>query len=278
MLVACFGMAVKAVPAYALMEARPLPTDSRIQTVIYNPNEVYKFTGHYGYQSAIEFAEGEQIATVSVGDSQAWLITPSGSRIFLKPIAQNAVTNMTVITDKRIYYFELHPEETDNIRAKDMVFALRFGYAGEGINDVLSNYLDPVPDPDIDNEPGKYNFNYAITGSDLIAPLRIFDDGQFTYFQFKNKNADIPAFFLVAKDGSESLINFRTRGDYIVVERVTSQFTLRHGTVDVVCVYNEASPLSKTSAGKQAPAQQAAPPAAGTQDTRSGITRPPARR
>jgi type IV secretion system protein VirB9 len=234
---------VTPVPAYALQTAHAIATDSRIRTVRYSPNEVYQFIGHYGYQSAIELEEGEKIQTVSVGDSIAWLINPSANRIFLKPIEQNAMTNMTVITDKRTYLFELHAEETKDIRDKNMVFAYRFIYPQADSSAVDFSQMDSVPD--IEKEPEKYNFNYSIRGSNVIEPIRIFDDGEFTYFEFKDKNAEIPAFFRVNSSGDEELINFRKRGNYIVVERVASRFTLRRGP-DIICVYNEAMPMAMT--------------------------------
>ena len=145
---------------------------------------------------------------------------------------------MTVITSAHTYLFELHARETDDIEDQNMVFVMRFVYPGSEGGDAVSHYLDSVPSPDLENNPEKYNFNYTIAGSDEVAPIRIFDDGEFTFFQFRNKNADVPAFFMVDNQGNESIINYRTRGDYIVIERVAGKFTLRHGT-DIVCVFNE---------------------------------------
>lgn len=226
--------------ALALQEPRPVATDNRIRTVRFSPNEVFKFLGHYGYQSSIEFSPEEVIQTVSVGDSIAWLIDPAKDRLFIKPIEQDAMTNMTVITDQRTYHFELHARETENIQDNDMVFVLRFVYPDDDMA-ALNVGTDPVPD--YMAEPERFNFNYTIQGPDLIAPLRIFDDGEFTYFEFRDKNADLPAFFHVDAQGNEELVNFRTRGDYIVVERVSSVFTLRRGAY-VACVFNEARPMS----------------------------------
>ncbi len=227
-------------PVWALQSSRPIATDSRIRTVRYSPNEVYQFIGHYSYQSAIEFEAGETIQTVSVGDSTAWMVNPSGNRLFLKPIEQNALTNMTVITDKRSYLFELHAEETTDIRDKDMVFSYRFAYPQSDASAIDFSAQEAFPD--IEGEPEKFNFNYSIRGSSLIEPVRIFDDGEFTYFEFRDRNAEIPAFFHVGATGDEQLINFRKRGNYIVVERVSSRFTLRRGP-DIICVYNEKMPM-----------------------------------
>lgn len=227
--------------AQALQEPRPIATDSRIRTVRYSPNEVYQFVGHYGYQSTIEFAVDEKVLTVSIGDSISWMINPSGNRIFLKPIEQNALTNMTVITDRYTYLFELHAEETQDIRDPNMVFVMRFVYPQSDANSVDFSQFEPMPD--FEKHPEKYNFSYTIRGSNVIEPVRIFDDGQFTFFEFRDKNAEIPAFFRVDSAGNEELVNFRKRGDFIVVERVTSRFTLRRGA-DILCIYNEKMPMT----------------------------------
>lgn len=229
-------IAFAAAPAMALQEPRPIATDSRIRTVRYSPNEVYQFIGHYGYQSAIEFETGETIQTVSIGDSVSWMVNPAGNRLFLKPIDQNALTNMTVITDKRSYLFELHAEETQDIRDKEMVFVMRFTYPQADQSQMDFTTFESFPD--IEKEPEKYNFRYSIRGSSVIEPIRIFDDGQWTYFEFRDKNADLPAFFHVDSANNEEMINYRKRGNYIVVERVSPRFTLRRGP-EILCVYNE---------------------------------------
>jgi len=234
-------MLMMVVPAaHAVQEPRPLATDSRIRTVRYSANEVFQFIGHYGYQSTIEFEEDEKVLTVSVGDSLAWMLNPSGNRLFLKPIEQNALTNMTVITDKRSYLFELHASETTSIRDENMVFVLRFIYPQNDLGAVDFTQFEAMPD--IEKEPEKFNFNYTLRGSEYISPIRIFDDGEFTYFEFRDMNTEVPAFFLVDPAGKEALINFRTRGNYIVVEQVSPRFTLRRGP-DIVCVYNERMPM-----------------------------------
>lgn len=227
-------------PVFALQTPRAISTDSRIRTVRYSPNEVYQFIGHYNYQSSIEFEADEKIQTVSLGDSTGWLVNPSNNLLFLKPVDQNALTNMTVITDKRTYFFELHAQETKDIRDKNMVFSYRFLYPQSDSSALDFSVADAAPN--IDEDTSKYNFNYSIRGSSLVEPIRIFDDGEFTYFEFRDKNAEIPAFFNVDSTGSEELINFRKRGNYIVVERVSSRFTLRRGA-DIVCVYNEKMPV-----------------------------------
>jgi type IV secretion system protein VirB9 len=226
--------------AYAVQESIPIANDNRIRVVPYNPNDVFKFVGHFGFQSSIEFAPEETIKTISIGDSMAWQVVPEGNRLFLKPIEENPQTNMTVVTNRRVYQFELQGKHSSGVRDSDMIFVMRFTYPGD--TDVT--FVGKNTAPDISTSPGKYNQAYKISGPERISPIRIFDDGEFTYFQFRDINADIPGFFLVDSEGKEAIINFRTVGAYIVVERVAPRFTLRHG-IDVVCVFNDNMPYVK---------------------------------
>ena len=55
--------------AFATREARPIRVDHRVRTVMFQPDQVFKFVGHYGFQSTIEFDEDESIETISMGDT-----------------------------------------------------------------------------------------------------------------------------------------------------------------------------------------------------------------
>ncbi len=106
-----------------------ITTDNRIKTYIYNPNEVYLLVLHYGFQSYIEFSNNEEINTISLGDSYAWKITPLGNRLFIKPLEKNIRTNMTIITSKKTYQFDLVAKEVeDGDDEKDLVYVIRFYY------------------------------------------------------------------------------------------------------------------------------------------------------
>ena len=234
--------------SHAIQKSRPLPGDHRLRVITYNPNVMHHYVGFYDYQASILLEQDEKVQTLSMGgDPSTWQIVPSGNRIFIKPIADNpddAKTNMLLITNKRIYHFILEAAEVglEGINDPNLVFETRFVYPDAVGTDIVKTYSSKLSDvPDL-SEPEKYNFNYTISGSEEIAPIRVFDDAEFTYFQFNKTNAEIPAFFLVDSEGNEALINYRAVQDYIIVERVTSQYTLRHGN-DAVCVFNEAKPL-----------------------------------
>ncbi len=63
----------------------------------------------------------------------------------------------------------------------------------------------------------------------------VFDDGKKTFFKFGR--GTVPAIFAVQSDFSETLRNFRKEGEYIVVDGVATQYTLRDGN-QWTCIFN----------------------------------------
>lgn len=236
-LTACLLIMPLALEANATSKPRPLGGEKRIKIINYVPNAVFTFTGHYLFQSIIEFGIDEEIQTISMGTSSPWQIVPSGNRIFIKPIEDEATTNMTVITNKRMYFFEMHAEESEGVGDENIAFIVKFVYPEDNNFNSLKQ-VKSSSGPDL-TTPEKYNLNYKISGDAKdIEPLQVFDNGEFTYMKFKDINAEIPAIFHVDRKGNEGLVNFRVQNGYVVIERVASKFTLRHGK-DVICVFNE---------------------------------------
>ena len=101
-------------------------SDPRLVEREYNPAEVVRINGRTNVQATIRFAEGEQIQNVAIGDSQAWQVTPSRSAnlLFIKPLTERASTNMTVVTDRRVYLFDL----IANPATRSPLYVLSFSY------------------------------------------------------------------------------------------------------------------------------------------------------
>lgn len=236
MFVLAFSVSVK--QSEAVQYPRVGGKDGRFGTYVYKPNTIYKYTGYYLVQTFIEFGKEETIGTITMGDPTAWEIKNMGSKLFLKPIADYPETNMTIMTNKHIYYFELTAKETEELNDDGVLYSLHFVYPDDNDKTIVKFPVvrEKTDLPDL-SDLSKYNFDYEFAGNDNIAPVKVFDNGEFTYLEFRNKNAELPAIFLVDSQGYESLVNFRIAGDYIIVEQVADQFTLRNGP-DVVCIYN----------------------------------------
>mgnify|MGYP000093618473 FL=1 len=231
--------------AVAAQLPQPGPEDPRIRTLAYDPSQVVLIKGHYGFEQMVQLADDEKIESLAIGDSLAWQVAPNkqGNLLFLKPVEPKAHTNVAVVTNKRTYAFEL---VAVNLLAQidDMNYVVKFRYPQDEEARVQAQLAataqqkqqEVVPDKKVD--PGAWNLDYTMQGKGELAPLHVFDDGQFTYFQFRERQ-DMPAIFLVADGKNESLLNYHVSGKYVVVERTGRQFTLRSREGEV-CVYNEA--------------------------------------
>lgn len=215
------ALLIAALPAQAIKLPRPLLTDARIKQVAYDASQVYPLTAHYGYQTAVEFAADETIATVALGDSIAWQTVPAGNRLFIKPVEPDARTNLTVLTDKRSYYFSLESSG----QKRGQTYLLRFRYPESAPSLPAAGKAAEAARFD----PATLHMRYAVAGNAKAFGLKkVFDDGRFTYLLFENQ-AEIPAIYQVGVDDTESLVNTRREGDYLVVEQRGERFTLRNG-------------------------------------------------
>lgn len=246
-------------PAFAEKQPRGMPTDNRIRTLTYNENEVYRITLNYGYMVNIEFAADENIETVSAGDTISWQFVPAGRRLFIKPVMNDAQTNLTVVTSKRVYTFDLNAKNPEKDAKWKLTYLVRFSYPGQDYLQVgavgrPAGSATPTTAPthvagtNRARTASDFNFQYKVVAGkngDGISPTFVFDDGEFTFFQFADKRKkELPAIFLVDNDSNESVVNYRIEGKYMVVERLGSRYTLRSGE-GVVCVTNMLNPPKK---------------------------------
>jgi type IV secretion system protein VirB9 len=206
--------------------------DARVRTLVYSDNQVYKITAYYGYQTDIELAANEDIRTVAAGDTVGWQIVTAGQHIFIKPMADQARTNMSVITSRRTYIFDLRAQAVSD--RWDMTYLVRFKYPQASV------FASQQPGRTTQRGAAELNFNYKVKGDKAIRPSRVFDDGQFTFFQFNNpRRSDLPAIFFLGLDGQESLVNYRMDGNYVVVERISEKYILRNGDEKVTVTKKE---------------------------------------
>ena len=207
---------------FALAIATPLHAqngpDARVQTVLWDPDQIVNITGATGWQLMIEFAADERIENVAIGDAQAWQVTPNkrARNLFLKPLLKNAQTNMTVITDRRRYIFALDTAP----RRASTPWVVRFEYPPPPV--VL------VPEIVEEQRPVVENSNYIKQGDAGLLPARIWDDGRMTYFEFAH-NVSLPAIFVGKPGKDEALVNSTMRGRVVVIQQLASAFTLRDG-------------------------------------------------
>ena len=272
-------------------ELTPIPSrhDPRIENVAYQENNVVQINGHTFTSTQLVFGKDERVLDVEGGDRDGWIVTYQKNipnMLFLKPTTLGSDSNMTVVTNRHIYYFHVISNKSID-RPAPATYALKFVYPEEErialkkilqkqelkrVKKSIAKHEDhaaeqqkiavtketnqqstkppaiPVvahnttkrllPSNSPNKSPKGLNLNYSSHGSRYIMPLRVYDDGIFTYFEM-HPNQPWPAIFIVdSQHGEEEVTNIRRKGNVLVVHRTAPQFTLRMGKTQVASIFN----------------------------------------
>jgi type IV secretion system protein VirB9 len=199
-------------PAGLSAQVHPVPGsgDPRLQTVLYDADQVVQLQGTPGFQIDVEFAADEAIENVAVGDSAAWQVTPNrrGDHLFVKPLISGVTTNMTVVTSARTYVFELAP-----LSGGEMAYTVRFRYPN-------------VQTAANETQASEVEGRYRLSGARALRPSRIADDGIHTYIEWPHE-ASLPAVYALDAHGQESLVNGGMRDGLFVIDGISQRLVFR---------------------------------------------------
>ena len=227
---------------------------ARVQPVrdgFINAMQVYPYTGGALYQvytavgqiTDIALQPGEQLVgsgPVAAGDTVRWIIgdTQSGSgatlqvHILVKPTRADLMTNLVINTNLRTYHMELRSTERTYMASvswqypQDQLIALRRQNAQAEAARPVATGVDLA----------NINFRYAIEGDRAPwRPLRAYDDGRQVFIEFPRGigQGEMPPLFVVGPEGDTSeLVNYRVRGNYMIVDRLFAAAELRFGAGD----------------------------------------------
>ncbi len=224
-------------PALVLAAALAAPAhagDPRLVEHFYDPAEVVKIEGKPNVQATIRFEEDEHIENVAIGDSASWQVTPNkrANLLFVKPLSARAMTNMTVVTDKRTYLFDL--VASPNAQA---LYVLNFTYPDEPeeveapvelAQGPTAFELAAASDPYAVTDPAALNYQWKRKGAERLFPQEIYDDGEATFLSWP-ADVTIPAILIRDRNGTEGPVNYAVRGETTVVDGVPKEIILRWG-------------------------------------------------
>jgi type IV secretion system protein VirB9 len=258
-------------------------SDNRIRSLAYDPDRIVQILGKAGIQSTIEFAHDERIENVAVGDSSAWQITPNkrASLLFVKPLAARSRTNMTVVTDRRTYMFDLVAGD----KWTTPVYALKFSYPNDKPVETAvkpaqqSVATAAAPEQAATMTAAKLHFDWQSKGERKLIPSRVFDDGSAVYLSW-NKETPLPAILTMSEDRKEGPLSYKMSGEYIVVSPIPQNMVLRYGsrmavlwtTRRIVAPHQQPAPV--TTPTSEIAQRMAAAPAQQNQTTAPGSQSP----
>lgn len=235
--------------ALAVPAAAQTPLDPRIHELTYDPAAVYRIAGAFRTATQIVFSPEETIRHAAIGDSVAWEVAAEGSVLFLKPRERHQATNLLVVTERggsaRHYAFELLAREPGERTA--IAYQVRFRYPADEQAQAaraLAVQAEAVEQRLIGLElergvvEGARNLAWSAQGDAALQPSEVSDNGRFTVLRFPGVQA-LPALFEVAEDGSERLVPYDVRGEFVVVHGVVRGLRLRRGR-SVLCLFNDA--------------------------------------
>jgi type IV secretion system protein TrbG len=211
-----------------------------VQVYPFAEGALYQVYAAPGEVTDIALEDGEQLVgsgPVAAGDTVRWIIgdTESGQgttkkvHILLKPTRPDLVTNLVINTDRHTYHLELRSTEKTYMASvswiypQDELIALHRQNAEADAATPVATALD------LNN----LHFRYAIEGDNPPwRPVRAFDDGSKVYIEFPAGigQGEMPPLFIIGPAGKTSeLVNYRVRGNHMIVDRLFAAAELRLG-------------------------------------------------
>jgi type IV secretion system protein VirB9 len=230
--------AVVASPAYAGYSPEdpvPLPTDNRIVTFTYSPDAVYTLLTENGSGTHIQLGTDEGIVEKpALGDTIQWRVSGGPKNLYVKPVRPGLMTTMTLVTNKRVYEFELrsspaggkfyqkvgfvYPEEEQAVQLRAQMQAQQYIAEKTRLSDQI---ISPAADP------SSYHYGYTVTGDAPFRPIEVLDNGSKTFIHLPHVQ-DLPALFLVNGKDKLELVHYRPAGaDFLVMDRIADRFELK---------------------------------------------------
>lgn len=224
----------------ANLEARVPPTRdgyvNAIQVWPYADGALYQVYTSPGRVTVIALQPGEELVTVSAGDTVRWIVgdTASGSgaslrvNVLVKPTRVGLKTNLVVTTNRRTYLLELASTP------QAWMASVSWDYPADRMLALQKQAQQAQASAPVESGIAleQIRFRYAINGEAAPwKPLRAFDDGQRVYIQFPGgiSQGELPPLFVVGPQGDAQLVNYRFRSPYYVVDRLFGAAELRLG-------------------------------------------------
>jgi type IV secretion system protein VirB9 len=210
-----------------------------IQVYPYSDGALYQVYAAPGEITDISLEPGEQLVgsgPVAAGDTVRWIVgdTESGTgttkrvHILVKPTRPDLVTNLIIDTDRRTYHLELRSDEKTYMAAVSWLYAQDQLIALHQQNAAADATTPVATGVDIN----ALNFRYRIEGDNPAwRPLRAFDDGRQVFIEFPTGIAqgELPPLWVIGAEGDGQLVNYRVRGNHMIVDRLFGAAELKLG-------------------------------------------------
>jgi len=229
------ALAIACTSAYGLYTPQPCGRDVHVQCAVYDPNEVYEIATIEGMGTLILLEPGETILDkgAGMGDGGAWTMAVNKSGIFIKPKEVKPDTNFMVVTNFRHYTFSLvtakNKQATTWVLSFDYPDTRALAVAEQQKKDDADHAAIEAVTQNSKSPSVRRNTNFMMRGSTDLSPTSMWDDGEFTHFQYATTRLLPAGIYTVTPDGQEAVTNFHMEGNTLVVHETAKLFRLRTG-------------------------------------------------
>lgn len=217
-------LGMTSLPAFSETFPKPGSHDARVTYATYQEGQVYRINTRLRNVTLVELGSGEQIQSIAIGDLESFKIDKleRGNLFIIKPVVPGATTNLTVETQRNIYFLQV----TEGGRG-DPNYSVKFTVRGSGRKTTAASEIPA-------SLPMSYRVIKRGTKLPAFAPVAISDDGRKTSFVIPS-GAPMPTIFRADARGQEYSVNSAVRGTTITVSARSDRWVLRYGD-DYVCV------------------------------------------
>ncbi len=200
------------------------------------------------HSTDIQLEAGETVEYINAGDTVRWQIAPAYHgkgesktlHVFVKPTDVGLKTNLTVLTSKRAYRFNLESSAKEHMpivgfqyprHYQDLVAKLK-------IQDEIERAKEKkrtIPSPEAEDKRlsiANLDFEYEIDGDDPVwKPVRVYNDGVKTIIELSEKarHTKVPVLSVIDDGNEKAIVNYRLLNNKFVVDMLFEKAILVSG-------------------------------------------------
>jgi type IV secretion system protein TrbG len=184
----------------------------------------------------VALQRGEQVTSVSLGDSVRWLVEPAISgtgpysvqHLMIKPLDVGLNTSLVVTTNLRTYHMRLRSHRTEFMPNVSFTYPEDSAAKWAALKRAQEQERQVNTIPETGEYLGELDFNYKVSGNAPWKPVRVYNDGKKTIIEMPKVMAqtEAPTLLSILDSGSafkkdqQVLLNYRLQGNRYIVDAV----------------------------------------------------------
>jgi P-type conjugative transfer protein TrbG len=235
-------------------KAKPLMSDDGKVVFAYGAS-MPKLTCSPTRACDVEMQPGEKINKVVLGDKVNWTWAPAESmekglpvqHLVIQPRDSALESNAIITTNRRTYHIKLYAPKQEGVYLNRVGFyypdeIVESWESRAGTQEAVQAKEDNLRVTEESFSPENLDFDYRISGTADFRPLRVFNTGKQVYFEIPAavlKSGEAPIMTLIDEEGKSNVVNYRTRGNHYIVDKLFKTAELVVGTEKVTVLWNK---------------------------------------